>query len=38
VEVPPDAGQEGSEVLTGVFDVKSASTQVGMNGVAYNEW
>jgi general secretion pathway protein G len=38
VEIPPDAGQEGAEVLTGVFDVKSASTQVGMNGVAYNEW
>lgn len=37
-EVPPDNDATGGEVLTGVFDVKSASAQVGMNGVPYNEW
>ena len=38
VEVPPEADVEAAGVLTGVFDVKSASTQVGTNGVAYSEW
>ena len=38
VEVPPETGSEGGDVLTGVFDVKSASSQVGTNGVAYSEW
>ncbi|MEO8501624.1 MAG: prepilin-type N-terminal cleavage/methylation domain-containing protein [Vicinamibacteria bacterium] len=38
VEVPPENDGAGGEVLTGVFDVHSASTQVGMNGVAYSEW
>lgn len=38
VEVPPENNTDSGEVLTGVFDVKSASTQVGTNGVPYSEW
>jgi general secretion pathway protein G len=38
IEVPPEADSESTDVLTGVFDVKSASSQVGTNGVAYREW
>lgn len=38
VEVPPENNTDSSEVLTGVFDVKSASTQAGTNGVPYSEW
>ena len=38
VEVPPETDSDTAEALTGVFDVKSASTQVGMNGIPYNEW
>lgn len=38
VEIPPETDSESTEVLTGVFDVKSASSQVGTNGVAYSEW
>ena len=38
VEVPPENTSDSGEVLTGVFDVKSASTQVGTNGVPYSEW
>jgi general secretion pathway protein G len=37
-EIPPETGSNSAEILTGVFDVKSSSTQVGMNGVAYREW
>jgi general secretion pathway protein G len=37
-EVPPEIDPEAGEALTGVYDVKSTSTQVGMNGVPYNEW
>ena len=38
VEIPPEADADSNEVLTGVFDVKSSSTQIGTNGVAYSEW
>jgi general secretion pathway protein G len=38
VEVPPETDSNSGEALTGVFDVKSASTLVGMNGVVYSEW
>ena len=38
VEVPPEFDSGGGEVLTGVFDVKSSSVQVGSNGVPYAEW
>ncbi len=38
VEVPPEPDPNSKEALSGVFDVKSASPQVGTNGVAYNEW
>ncbi len=38
VEIPPETDAKSGEVLTGVFDVKSSSTQTGLNGVAYSEW
>ena len=38
VEIPPEADNNTGETPTGVFDVRSASTQVGMNGVSYSEW
>lgn len=37
-ELPPENNSEVGEALTGVFDVKSASAQIGTNGVPYNEW
>jgi len=38
VEIPPENDSATGEALTGVYDVKSSSTQVGTNGVAYSEW
>lgn len=38
VEIPPEADAAGGETPTGVFDIKSASSQAGLNGVPYNEW
>lgn len=38
VEIPPEADSATGEAPTGVFDIKSASNQVGLNGVPYNEW
>ncbi len=37
-EIPPENTSDSGEVLTGVYEVKRSSTQVGMNGVPYNEW
>ncbi|MBK5255514.1 MAG: type II secretion system protein [Vicinamibacteria bacterium] len=37
-EIPPETDSSNQDILTGVFDVKSSSTQVGTNGVAYSEW
>jgi general secretion pathway protein G len=38
VEVPPEMDSSSAEAMTGVFDIKSSSAQIGMNGVAYSEW
>lgn len=38
VEVPPESPPDSPQVLTGVFDVHSASAQTGTNGVPYSEW
>jgi len=38
IEVPPEFDSGSSDALTGVFDVRSSSGQVGSNGVPYSEW
>jgi general secretion pathway protein G len=38
VEEPPEIDSTSSEAATGVYNVKSASNQVGLNGVPYSEW
>lgn len=40
VEVPPEVDPNNTDpnASSGVFDVKSASSEIGSNGVAYSEW
>ena len=38
VEIPPETDALTGDALTGVYDVKSSSGQVGTNGVPYSEW
>lgn len=37
-EVPPEFDSASGEAPTGIYDVKSASTETGTNGIPYNEW
>jgi len=36
--MPPESGTDGELAPGGVFDVRSGSDQVGLNGIPYSEW
>lgn len=36
--LPPEAPEDGEVAAGGVFDVRSGSDLVGLNGIPYNEW
>jgi len=36
--VLPESTEDGETAEGGCFDIKSGSTQIGMNGTPYNEW
>lgn len=38
VEVPPEFDEASSEAPIGIYDIKSASSLPGMNGIPYSEW
>ena len=37
-EIPPEADANTGDAPTGVYNIKSASSQPGLNGVPYSEW
>lgn len=36
--IPPESSTDGELAPGGVFDVRSGSDKVGLNGIPYNEW
>ncbi|PLY00082.1 MAG: general secretion pathway protein GspG [Desulfuromonas sp.] len=36
--LPPESSSEGELAPGGVFDVRSGSNQVGLNGIPYSDW
>jgi len=36
--LPPESGTDGELAPGGVFDVRSGSDKVGLNGIPYSEW
>jgi general secretion pathway protein G len=37
-EIPPEATDEGSLAEGGLYDIRSGSDLIGLNGIPYNEW